>query len=94
MSLKLKRKRNVKYFKASWCGNCRTFEPIFDKLLMDYPDIEVEKIDVDKASEDDLKIYHITDLPHIVYKEDGCDYIVHLKPDKGAIENFLKERQQ
>lgn len=83
--------KKIKYFKASWCGNCRAFEPLFDKLMKSYPDVEVEKIDVDKASDADLACYHITDLPHIAYTDDTkSTYILHLKPNKDTIEEFLR----
>ena len=85
--------KNIKYFKASWCGNCRTFEPIFDKLMENYPDVTVAKIDTDAASDETLKAYNITTLPHIAYEDTSSAYIVSLKPDKDFIDNFLKGRQ-
>ena len=86
--------QKIKYFKASWCGNCRTFEPVFDQMMRDFPDVVVEKVDVDKASDEDLACYHITDLPHIAYKDDSVsDYIVKLNPVRKTIEDFLRSRQ-
>lgn len=86
--------KEIKYFKAFWCGNCRTFEPIFDKLMQNYPDVTVTKVDVDKVSDEDLALYHITDLPHITYKDTSkSDYIVHLKPNKDTIDEFLRSQQ-
>lgn len=86
--------KNIKYFKASWCGNCRTFEPIFDKLMENYPDVAVAKIDVDAASDDTLAAYNITDLPHIAYEDTSkSTYIVHLKPNKDTIDEFLRSQQ-
>lgn len=59
-----------------------------------FPDIVVEKIDVDKASDEDLVCYHITDLPHIAYTNDAVStYILKLKPDKTTIEDFLRSQQ-
>lgn len=62
--------------------------------MRDFPDVVVEKIDVDKASDEDLACYHITDLPHIAYTDDSVsDYIVKLNPVRKTIEDFLRSRQ-
>lgn len=62
--------------------------------MRDFPDVVVEKVDVDKVSDEDLACYHITDLPHIAYIDDSVsDYIVKLNPVRKTIEDFLRSRQ-
>lgn len=62
--------------------------------MLDFPDVVVEKVDVDKVSDADLACYHITDLPHIAYTNDAVStYILKLKPDKTTIEEFLRSQQ-
>lgn len=38
-------------FFATWCGPCKAFSPIFDKVADENPDIFFGKIDIDKNQE-------------------------------------------
>lgn len=38
-------------FWATWCGPCRAFGPIFEKVSEKYPDIPFVKIDIDESNE-------------------------------------------
>ena len=38
---------DVYFFSASWCGPCKTFGPIVESVAAEYPDITIEKMDID-----------------------------------------------
>lgn len=38
-------------FWATWCGPCRSFGPIFEKVSEKYPEIPFVKVDIDKSNE-------------------------------------------
>lgn len=61
----------LKDFYADWCGPCKTQDPILDELADDYPDVEFEKVDVDKE-QDVANEYQVRSLPTLVVEnEDG-----------------------
>jgi thioredoxin-like negative regulator of GroEL len=35
------------YFHATWCQPCKEFGPILEKVSRDYPEIDIEKVDID-----------------------------------------------
>ncbi|MFP4625432.1 MAG: thioredoxin family protein [Natronomonas sp.] len=57
-------------FHADWCGPCKTQDPILEELLEDYPDVEFEKIDVDKE-QDVANEYQVRSLPTVIVENDG-----------------------
>ncbi|WP_421789183.1 thioredoxin [Gardnerella sp. DNF01205] len=38
-------------FWATWCGPCRSFGPIFEKVSEKYPEIPFVKVDIDESNE-------------------------------------------
>jgi thioredoxin 1 len=59
----------LKDFYADWCGPCKTQDPILDDLLGDYPDVELEKVDVDEE-QDVANEYQVRSLPTVVVEND------------------------
>lgn len=59
----------LKDFHADWCGPCDSQEPIIEELLADYPDVELEKIDVEEDREA-ANEYHVRSLPTVVVEQD------------------------
>jgi thioredoxin 1 len=61
-------------FSAEWCGPCKMLSPIIDELALEYPDVEIQKIDVD--TEKNLTIeYKVRSIPTIIFIKD--DEIMH-----------------
>ena len=59
-------------FSAQWCAPCRALDPILDKIMEDYSDIELERIDIeDISSSDTVTEYSIRSIPTLVIVEDG-----------------------
>jgi len=40
----------ITYFSAKWCTPCNTFGPLLEEVLKDYPQIELEKQDMDSSA--------------------------------------------
>ncbi len=53
-------------FNATWCGPCRTFKPVFEKVAKDYSKkARFISVDVDKAP-NMAQRYGVRSIPHIV----------------------------
>jgi thioredoxin 1 len=63
----------IKYFSAPWCGPCKMFGPIVDKVVME-TGVSIQKIDVD-ASRDLAFKYGVMSVPSLIFERDGT--IVH-----------------
>jgi thioredoxin-like negative regulator of GroEL len=53
------------YFTAKWCGPCKAFGPIVDRVLAAYPELELQKVDVDENPELAAE-YMIRSVPTLV----------------------------
>ncbi len=57
-------------FWAEWCGPCRAFGPIYEKLSNQYPDITFAKIDTE-AEREIASAAGITSIPTLMAFRDG-----------------------
>lgn len=72
----------LKDFHADWCGPCKTQDPILEEIDEDYPDIKLEKIDVDQE-QDVANEYQVRSLPTIIVENDD-----------GIVERFVGVTQR
>jgi len=66
--LNQKQMKKLLYFSASWCGPCRTFGPIMDKISQS--GIPIQKVDV----ETDLELvqsFSILNVPTVILVQNG-----------------------
>lgn len=56
----------IYYFSADWCGPCKTFKPIVERVLLNYPTIEIEYKVVDGEGMELAAKHQITKIPTIV----------------------------
>ena len=59
----------IKYFTASWCGPCKMFGPVVDKVMSE-TGTNYQKIDVDN-NRDMAAQYGIMGVPTLVFERDG-----------------------
>lgn len=62
--------KKVIKFGAEWCGPCRAYAPVFDKIASEREDWTFEKIDVDKDPVMSEK-YSVRSIPLTVFEVDG-----------------------
>lgn len=53
-------------FSAEWCGPCKKLSPIIEELALEYPDLNIQKIDVD-ANKELVDKYKIRSIPTILF---------------------------
>jgi thioredoxin 1 len=59
----------VKDFYADWCQPCKMIAPHMEKLEKEFPDITIEKINVDENS-DLAAIYQVRNIPLVIIEKD------------------------
>jgi thioredoxin 1 len=62
---------------AAWCGPCRAFAPVFERVAASYPDIVFGKIDID-AEPGLAGALEITSIPTLMVFRDGL--LVYARP--------------
>ena len=83
-------------FWAEWCGPCRMFAPIFDKIAKDYAGkVKVGKIDTDANRDVSIK-YSISAIPTVILFKDGkpAQKFVGLRQEKdfkAALDDLAKK---
>jgi len=74
-------------FWAEWCGPCKAFEPIYEQVAAEFPDITFAKVNVDKEPEL-AKEFHVRSIPLLVIMRDK----VALFSESGALpQSALKD---
>lgn len=63
-------------FKASWCGPCRAYSPIFEKVSKnpEFKNITFESVDVDDKEELAAK-YNIRNIPTTIFVNDADEEV-------------------
>lgn len=56
---------------ATWCGPCKRFAPIFEKLEEKYPKVLFLKANVEKIEELSTE-FKVTSMPTFIYLKDVC----------------------
>jgi thioredoxin 1 len=56
-------------FYADWCGPCKTYAPIFDKVLSE-SNVEYKSVNVDKDTEGLAAHYKAMSIPTTVFLQD------------------------
>lgn len=80
-------------FWASWCGPCRMFAPVFERVSEDFPDIVFAKVDTE-AEREVASMFGIQAIPTLAVFREGVG--VHQEsgalPDR-ALRDLIKAAQ-
>ena len=58
---------------AVWCPACLVVNNVWNKILIDYPDLDITTLDYD-IDEDEVKKYNVGDvLPVMIFIQDGVE---------------------
>lgn len=78
-------------FYAEWCGPCKMMDPIFKRVMSEYPHVDTLKIDVD--SNDALtKEYNVVSIPTLIFMKDDVEvYRLNGFASTDAIKNVLNK---
>lgn len=78
-------------FWAAWCGPCRAFAPVFEKVAEKNPDVVFAKVDTEAESELAAAL-EISSIPTLMVFRDG--YLVFSQPGalpQPALEDLLAQ---
>ena len=59
---------------SSWCKPCKEFNPVFNKVMNEYPDIEFETVDI-QQDEDKVPNIPLRSVPTVVITDDTGEFV-------------------
>ena len=81
-------------FWASWCGPCKMFGPIFEKVEKETENIQFFKVNVDE-NEDICKKYGVMSIPTTIIFKDGKDIAKNVGfMDEDTLKDFINNIQK
>lgn len=80
-------------FSAEWCGPCKAYKNIFDKVVSEYNDISVIEVDVDKDT-DITKKHGILSIPMTIISKNNVELdrlkgLINEKDLKSVIDKYV-----
>ena len=81
-------------FWAEWCGPCKQFGPIFEKVASEYPDILFGKINTEEEQEL-AGMFQIRSIPTVAIMREGIVVFMQpgLIPEEG-LKDLIKQVQE
>jgi thioredoxin 1 len=80
-------------FWADWCGPCRSFAPVYDKVAERHPEVTFAKVDTE-AERELAAAFEITSIPTLMAVRDGV--VLYSEPGalpEAALEDLVGQVQ-
>lgn len=83
-------------FTANWCAPCKQFQPTFDKIAAEFPDVEIEVVDLsngDNAASTKARKHNVLGIPAVVLLNDTGEEVARMngtQPEDVVRQNFEK----
>jgi thioredoxin 1 len=80
-------------FWADWCGPCRSFAPVYDKVAERHPEVTFAKVDTE-AERELAAAFEITSIPTLMAVRDGV--VLYAQPGalpEAALEDLVGQVQ-
>ena len=83
-------KKVIKFY-ASWCGPCKIYGKVWDKVTPSYADqVEMINVDIDKDTTGLAAKYKISTVPTtILIREDGSELVKEGRLDKNELTELI-----
>jgi len=83
-------KNEIMLFKANWCGHCKSFLPIWQKIEKD-PSLNVNFTTFDSVeNKREMQLYNIEGFPTIIYKVNDKLIEYTGSRDEKSVREFIK----
>lgn len=78
-------------FFATWCRPCTQVAKVLDELKQEFPNLEIEKVDIEKQKERFLQ-YKVKSIPFIIIEKNGeiVDQFIGMQSKRIFKDSILK----
>ena len=84
----MKNEKSIIKFSTPWCGPCKILDPVFDRLDIEFSEVEFGKVDIEENSILQ-EVYDLRSVPTLIFFKDGEEIHRHI----GAIsENSFRSK--
>lgn len=91
--------KTVMFFKASWCGHCTRFKPVWDSVVSEcnstdkYSNVDFLELDVDEEeTKPYMEKYQVRGFPHVVLTNGDTEHIFTGNRTKDELISFIEEK--
>jgi thioredoxin-related protein len=91
-------KKNLLFFKASWCGHCTRFKPVWDSVVSEcnsndkYSNVDFLELDVDEEeTKPYMEKHQVRGFPHVVLLNGNSEHVFTGNRTQDELIKFIEE---